>query len=50
LETRIKRGFPHSHSGGDGGLAGSYKTQHRIKSGPLTESFLHRTECLLRLA
>jgi uncharacterized BrkB/YihY/UPF0761 family membrane protein len=38
LETRIKRGFPHSHSDGDGGLAGSYKTQHRIKSGPLTDS------------
>ena len=29
LETRIKRGFPHSHSNGDGGLLGSDKAKPR---------------------
>jgi hypothetical protein len=45
LETRIKRGFPHSHSDGDGGLpwqrqgptprkiAASYRFLHRTQKG-----------------
>jgi hypothetical protein len=38
LETRIKRGFPHSHSDGDGGQPGSDEAQPRVKSEPLTDS------------
>jgi len=42
LETRIKRGFPHSHSDGDGGLPSRYKAPTPRKIGA-SYRFLHRT-------